>query len=198
MITCIFDTETTGLPNKAFAPDDPKQARIMQIAAVLIDKDFNLLGQFCVYLKPENWPVIHSKAFEAHGITEAICREKGVDAIEAMRLFDAFVSAADLTLAFNLKFDLQLIDIEIARQVWPIKYDWENESQYRCLMCILTPVMKLTRANGAAKWPNLGEAYEWATGEKMGKAHDALADVQATVKVWKAIQERGVLLNEET
>jgi DNA polymerase-3 subunit epsilon len=197
MITCIFDTETTGLPNKALAPDDPKQARIMQIAAILIDDEFKQVGQFCVYIKPENWPVVHSKAFEAHGITEELCREKGVDARDALRVFDMFVTASDRVLAFNLKFDSQLIDIEMARQSWPWRFGWETDSKFICPMCALTPVMKLTRANGAAKWPNLGEAYTWATGKTMEKAHDALVDVQATAEVWKAIIERKVLENEE-
>ena len=187
MITCIFDTETTGLPNKNLPVDHPDQARIVQLAALLLSDD-NEVGCFYSRFQPDAWPPIHPKAYEAHKLSVLDCADCGISAAVALQVFNSFVGVADVVVAHNYKFDVQLIDIELGRamiQLPPAKPSY-------CTMEALTPIMGLRRANGAPKWPNLAEALEFcAPGTVFDKAHDALADVRATAKVWKWLNANG-------
>lgn len=191
MITLVFDTETTGFPSKTLPADHPNQARIMQIAMLLLDGDTEV-GCFYGHLYPSSWPTPHSAATAAHGITVENCTRLGVSAASAMAVFDNFVNAADKVIAHNLKFDSQMIDIECGLLSNPVKYDWTSKS-FGCTMEILTPIMGLKRANGAAKWPNLAEALDFCEkGAVIENAHDALGDVRATAKVWRHLVNLGL------
>ena len=191
MITLVFDTETTGFPSKTLPVDHPNQARIMQIAMLLLDGDKEV-GCFYGHMFPSNWPTPHSAATAAHGITVENCERLGVSVAHALAVFDSFVNAADKVVAHNLKFDSQLIDIECGLLSSPIKYDWTAKS-FGCTMEILTPLMGLKRANGAPKWPNLGEALDFCEkGAVIDNAHDALSDVRATAKVWRHLVNLGL------
>lgn len=189
MISLIFDTETTGFPFKNIPPDHHEQARIMQIAMVLIDGDSEI-GSFYAKLQPDEWPVVNPGASAAHGLTTELCERHGVTQRAALQMFESFVSVADAVVAFNLAFDSQMLDIEIALQNMSQTYDWSKHPFY-CAMKPLTSVMGLTRANGQPKWPKLSEAYAYCcNGSIIDKAHDALGDVRATTKVWKYLLDK--------
>lgn len=191
MITLVFDTETTGFPSKTLPADHPNQARIMQIAMLLLDGEQEV-GCFYSHFAPVKWPTPHSAATAAHGITLERCEQLGVFSGHALNIFDGFLNAADKVVAHNLKFDAQLIDIECGLIMSPIKYDWTAKS-FACTMEILTPIMGLKRANGAPKWPNLAEALDFCEkGAVIDNAHDALGDVRATAKVWQYLVRNGL------
>jgi len=191
MLSLIFDTETTGLPSKTLPPDHPAQARVMQLAMVLMDDDKEV-GCFYSRFMPDEWPTVHPKAYEAHGLTVGACAQCGIEQRIGLELYNQWVDIADNIVAHNYKFDTQLIDIEAGVLV----IERLNHKPTFCTMEILTPVMKLTRANGAPKWPNLAEALDYCyPGTKIEKAHDALGDVRATAKVWRHIVKNNVGFN---
>lgn len=162
----------------------------MQIAMLLLE-DGKEVGCFYSNIFPMNWPVPHSAATAAHGITTEKCRDTGVSMKAALAVFDQMVNVADVIVAHNLKFDAQMLDIEMGLLADSIKYDWAAPS-FKCSMELLTPIMGLTRKNGAAKWPNLTEALAYCcAGEAITNAHDALGDVRATAKVWQWLVANG-------
>lgn len=190
----IFDTETTGLPSKTLPPDDPGQARIMQIAMLMVE-DGKEVGSFYTRLMPDNWPATHPKAFEAHGLSHIDCSRSGINQSVALQVFEEFYEAADKVVAHNLAFDSQLIDIELALQNKSCIYDWKDESKVACTMMLFTPLVKAKRANGQIKWPTLQETLNFCCpGQVIEKAHDALGDVRATAKVWSWFQANAVTL----
>lgn len=192
MISLIFDTETTGFPFKNIPPDHHAQARVMQIAMVLMDGD-NEIGNFYAKLLPDEWPAVNAGASAVHGLTAELCEKHGVSQHTALQVFESFVNAADVAVAFNLAFDSQMLDIEIALNNMSQMYDW-NKPPFYCAMKPLTPIMGITRANGQPKWPKLSEAYAYCcNGATIDKAHDALGDVRATAKVWKYLLDKGIV-----
>jgi DNA polymerase-3 subunit alpha len=50
-------------------------------------------------------------------------------------------------------------------------------------------------SNGAFKWPSLSELYLKMTGEEFdpNKAHDALADTEATMTSYFKLKEKGII-----
>lgn len=191
MLTLVYDTETTGLPIRSLPVDDLNQARIVQLAMVLMADDKEV-GCFYSRFQPVDWPNIHPKAFEAHGLTPEDCEYCGTGAELAMRLYQQWCDLADNIVAHNIAFDEQLINIEGGRANLGVI----RKPQF-CTMKMLTPIMGLKRANGAAKWPNLAEALMHCYKEEHQKAHDALADVRATAKLWRWIVNNHIPLDQQ-
>lgn len=178
----IFDTETTDLYNNLIPQDHPKQARVVQLAAVLLDKDFNELNQFSVLIKPDNW-IIQPGAAKAHGIAQEKCEQSGVDIALALELFCSFVLQAKYIIGHNVKFDINLIGAEMFRQgINGVRFD-----KAICTMLTMTNICKLNNPKrpNSFKWPKLTEAYKHCFGSEFAKAHDALADVKACGAVFK-------------
>lgn len=185
MITLVVDTETTGLPMKGIPASDPKQARVLQFGAVLLQDSKEVA---CLYTKlfPDNWPEIHPAALNAHGITLADCQATGIGQKQALAVLDEFVEAADIVVAHNYKFDYQMLTIE-----YELQGRLFAPKKHACTMELMTPICKLTKSNGQEKWPNLAEAATHVGYVSTAKAHDALADVKACVSIWKWLVANG-------
>ncbi len=180
----IFDTETTGFPSKGLSRNDPRQARICQLAFVLLDKNFRCLEQFSSFIKPDGW-TISAGASQATGITDEMCREKGKPMAQIIPILEhAITYNATKVVAHNIALDSRLVDIESQQYT----YDW-NHPRMVCTMQLMTPICKLPSKRMTHKWPKLIEAYEYLFGEKFDGAHDALADVIATARVFRWLVE---------
>lgn len=192
----IFDTETSDLPNPKIPLTARNQGRIIQLAWLLLDQEFNELDSYKEYLKINGEFDINPKAAERNGITAVLCDEKGVDRKEAMaRLlkasWDLSTDTQVLMIAFNLWFDSQLVttELQIAKSILP--YDWTKGF---CPMLALTPICKLPHPRGwkgKYKWPKLQEAHVKIFGHEFEGAHDALADVRATARLFRWLVENG-------
>lgn len=178
----VFDTETSDLPKFDRDPADKCQPHVVQLAAILCDKRFDEVASFNALIKPNNW-IISSGAQNAHGISLDKCKEEGIDIKDALRVFHSFSKLASKYIAFNIKFDAFLLDCECAR-LMADPFDWSN--QY-CVMLASTPICKLPAKNGrnGFKWPKLCEAYQHFFNEGFDNAHDAMADVRATARIYR-------------
>lgn len=187
MISLVVDTETTGFPTNDIAPDHPAQARVKQIAMLLLDGDEEV-GSFHAKLVPSNWPVTHAGAIAAHGITDEVCARHGVSQSAAIRVLQSFTDVADCIVSYNWRFDSKMLDVEIAllgaSQVLIPSY---------CTMELMTPVMKLTKVNGSLKYPRLSEAIKYCCPNHVLKdEHDALSDARMCSKIWIWIIKNGI------
>lgn len=189
MKTLLFDTETTTLPNDALSPEDPNQARIMQLAMMLMNDD----KEIAVYkslVMPNNWGPVHPKAYEAHRLTIEQCDEFGVNIDLVLQMFGYFYELCDVAVAFNKDFDIKLLEIEYCRQAGVMP----RHKPYYCAMKPMTTIVGLKQeGSNRPKWPKLKEAYKFVTGEELEGAHDALSDVRGTGKVWSYIIQNGIV-----
>lgn len=184
----IFDTETSDLPKPALPLDHRNQARIVQLGFVVLDKTLEETVSFKSYVKINGKFDISDGAAERHHITAEVCNKDGIEIEEVIRQF--FSHNAEKFIAFNVWFDRQLIDIECGL-IGCESVDWDKKAF--CAMLTMTNICKIPhpRWRGKFKWPKLQEAYRYCFNEDFSNAHDALADVRATARIFKWLVEKG-------
>ena len=182
----IFDTETSGLPNKFLPPNDANQARVVQLAAVMLDSTYKEVASLNCLIRPEGFN-ISKEAENIHGISKVKAMQFGVSSVSAIKLFVEFAKGAHKIIAHNIKFDKTLLDIEFSNH--NITFAW-MESKMFCTMLSTTNICKLPKkVNGGFKWPKLSEAYRHFFNEELVNGHDALTDVRATARIFKHLVE---------
>ena len=185
----IFDTETTGFPLKGVSPSHPGQARIVQLAWLLLDEKFQEVEHYNQLFKLSPETKISEGAQAAHGKSWEDCNLRGVSPREGVEQFLQLTTKSSLLIAHNFAFDVQLIEIE--RVVHNLGHLFCTP--HYCTMEATTPICKLpNRWKGKSyKWPKLQEAYQHCYGHQFDGAHDALADVRATAQVFKWLVDNG-------
>jgi DNA polymerase-3 subunit epsilon len=191
-IYCIFDTETTGLIDRKKKLDDPSQARIVQLAALLCDEQGNDLEELNLIAKPDGWTVPEFVA-SIHGLTTEICEAKGVPMPEILAKFNAMKAKCTDRVAYNISFDKTMLMRE--ELAYGITHDSENKTSL-CVMEMAKPICKMPATSKMKDWdintfkpPKLKEAYKYFFGEEFERAHDAMNDVRACKKIFFHIGE---------
>lgn len=191
----IFDTETSGFPSASIPATHPDQARIVQLAWLLLDEEFKERASFCSLIRISPSVKIHEGAHKAHGISEKDCYEYGIEQEAAISPFFQLAERCKV-IAHNLKFDYQMMQIEYEILMRSSYYHFPSEF---CTMQAMTPICKLPFANSKRgyggqqyKWPTLQEAHQHCFGEEFEGAHDALADVRACARVFKWLKEKQI------
>ena len=186
----FFDTETSGLFDFKAPATAKHQPHVAQIGMVLTDENFNIKAKWDTLIEPVDaagipWEM-DEEAQKIHGISVEDCKAFGIPIRTAMVLMRDYRRCAQVHVAYNEKFDRGMIEAETHRLGGN---SFLGGARF-CPMLALTPILKIPGPYGF-KWPKLAEAYKWATdGGVMEKAHDAMADILATVTVVKAIKER--------
>ena len=180
----IYDTETTGFPLAGVSHNNPNQARIVQLAWLVLDEHLDEVACFSSLVKPVGSFKINPGAQAAHGISNDMCVRYGLPAKEVMDLLHSARKQCKSDIAHNIKFDRQLLDIEDKHAYGYPVYSISTLKEV-CTMELMTPICKLppTGNRSGYKWPKLTEAYKYVTGQELKGAHDALADVRGCVEV---------------
>lgn len=194
----VIDTETTGLPDWHQPSEDPRQARIMELAALLYD-DGRLVEAHCWLIQPESdpslaWPNLQAEAFATHGIAVEQCILHGHRWDQVWGVFGSMIRTSDRWVAFGANFDARMIRIELKRRDPEIAALFKTQS-YICAMKQATELIRLppTAAMHAAgrhypKTASLGESFEYFVGRKFEQQHRALIDALATARVYAAVR----------
>lgn len=192
-----YDTETTGLPLWDKPSEDPAQPRIVQLAAELFDDDTgNTLAGMNLIIKPDGW-TIPAEIEELTGITNEMANLVGVPIKVALDAFMEMWRCSTLRTAHNESFDMRMVRIELMRvdgYGQEIADEWKAAPAFctqakSTKILNLPPTEKMLRAGRKhAKSPNLAEAYEFFTGEKLEGAHNAAVDLMACKKVFFGIK----------
>lgn len=183
----LFDTETTGFFNKSLPLDHPDQARVIQLAAILCNKDFVDMGSLYTLIKPDGWTITPG-AQAAHGITMEQCHEYGVPIREVLSLFECMVFRAKYYVGHNIPFDMDMVGNEYA-VVSGTNIGWGSSF---CTMRLMTDICKLPgKFPGKYKWPKLQEAYKVAFSRTFEGAHNALEDIKATKDIFRWLVTNG-------
>lgn len=179
----IFDTETTGFAHYGKPAGDSAQPHMIQFAAALYDPATNSVIQKAEYLiRTVDGSPVPTKAAEVHGITTEILERDGVaPELTYEHLRELFFRVTRIV-AFNVKFDSLVLRAFCAKLGRP---DLLAGKSIHCAMLEMKDILKIPGKFGDYKWPSLAEAYAFVTGgEEIENAHDALADVEATVVVY--------------
>ena len=158
-----FDVETTGT--------DTSKDAIIQLAAVKFDKDFNRLDSYCCYVKPMEDFEIAPGALEKHGLTKEFILDNGMPSNGVMEVFNAFCKDCDMLSYNGNTFDIKFIDKEMKAAGIEFSLDrvFYDSMKYEIM---LHP-------------RHLENVYKNYTGRDLDDAHNALADVNATIEVFK-------------
>lgn len=190
----VFDTETTGVPKNYKAPltDVDNWPRLVQLAwAVHCEKTMARLFEGNVIVKPVGF-TIPQEASDIHGITHKQAEEDGIDLIIAITLFNACMSLCDTVVGHNLSFDEKIIGAEMVRtSLFPEKMDRKKI----CTMMASTKFCGLPAKNGGNgfKWPKLEELHQKLFDSTFDGAHNAMNDVDATVRCFYGLKKEGVI-----
>lgn len=193
----IADTETTGFFNEAHPPGSPIQPHICQLGAQLCTEEGRVVMEMNMLLKPHHWGV-PKEAEAVHGISTALCEQYGLGAVTVMKLFSQMVKRAKGLVCHRAFFDRGMIHTELIRVEAANELLWFIELPTFCTMegnikiMNLPPTEKMLRAGrNNPKTPNLQDAHEFYCGTKFDDAHDAMADVNATRRVFFAMKKLG-------
>jgi len=200
MKALVYDTETSGLPLFNEPSEDPRQPHIVQLGARLVDLETRkAISTIDVIIKPDGW-TIPAEVAAVHGITTELAGDVGVPENLALQMLMAMWERCDVRIAHNETFDQRIIRIGLKRAtIAPLmgrSDDWkagaaECTARMSTSICNLPPTPKMIAARrNHPKTPNLGEAFEFFTGNKLEGAHSALVDVDACLAVYFAIKDR--------
>jgi DNA polymerase-3 subunit epsilon len=172
----FFDVETTGL--------NVIRDRIVQIALVKLRKNGQPPEEFSTLINP-GIP-ISEESMAIHGITPKDLANKPVFSQVAQKIYD-FIGNADLAGYNSNRFDVPMLMEEFAR------VGMELDLSRRRLIDVQRIFYKMEPRT-------LKAAYRFYCNGEMEDAHDALADVRATIAVFKgqiSVYEGKDLLDEE-
>lgn len=190
----FFDTETTGIPDRAakWDIDFADYPHIVQLAWLHGCKVESHI------IRPEGWE-IPEDAEAVHGITMEYALEHGEPFILVIEQFINDCHEAGLLCGHNIHFDTSIIKANILRELGREYYDAEGveDALYKGKRIdTMRPTMKWVdarMANGRLKFPNLTELYSRCFPGETFPAHDALEDVKAVARCLPVIVEAGLV-----
>lgn len=179
---------------------DPRRDRPSQFAAIRTDAEFNEIGEpLTLYCKPADDYLPHPQACLITGITPQTARRRGLPETEFAARINAEMSVAGTcALGYNsLRFD-----DEVSRQLFyrnfldPYAREWQNGNSRWDLIDVVRAFHAL-RPEGI-EWPKRDdgatsfrlEDLSAANGIEHSGAHDALADVRATIALARLLRSR--------
>lgn len=168
----FFDVETTGLNRTA--------DRVVQIAWMLTDRRGNISSKQNFVVKPEGY-TIPPQASAIHGIDTLSAMRFGKSAFEVLSNFAADARKATIVVGHNVAFDLGIAGADIRRHGIDLSF---NDKIQICTMRSSTGWCRIPKTNGVPgyKFPRLEELHHRLFGHDFEHAHDAMADVEATMR----------------
>ncbi len=187
-----YDLETSGT--------EPRWDRIVQFAGMRTDGELEPVGDpWCTYVNLPDDVLPNPAATLITGITPELSRSEGIAEWRALsRINKLFSEPGTCVVGYNnLRFDDEFVRYGLYRNLMdPYAREWQNGNSR-------WDIIDLVRAAGALRpdgieWPidEAGlpvyrlEALAAANGLEHGNAHDALADVRATVALARLIKEK--------
>lgn len=189
----VFDTETTGFINKK-ETDLDKQPRIVQFAWILWElKDgiFTEEKRVDILINPK-MPIPYASS-QVHHIYDIDIKNAPFIETQLEEILE-LINTPDIIIGHNIEYDESMVKLELKRL--------EKEYMYKPKQVICT--MKTTvdfcsiRWNGERfKYPKLGELHKKLFWEYFIWAHDALTDVEATLRCFIELVNNSTIKIEE-
>lgn len=190
---CVWDTETTGFPVKEGTLD--QQPYIVQFAAIVweIDDDGNYTEKerHNILIKPRI-PIPFSSS-QVHGLYDKDV-EDAPYIEEVMDKIIKVLNGADVSSGHNISFDETVLNYELDRIGRSGEY---TPNQVICTMKSSKEYCKLQGRGFSYKPPKLAELHKFLFNEWFEGAHDAMIDVEATMRSLVELIKRDVIQVEK-
>lgn len=192
----IFDIETTGLPKSYDVVPEilSNWPFIVSIGYVLYDKEHKLVANKELLLKQKK--KIPQKATEVHGITNEMCKEKGLEPKIVFEHFQELERMSRVIISHNLEFDLPILQAEFLRNGLPKPF--QNHIQF-CTMVNSTNFVQLPSYHtNQYKYPKLVELFSkcFSTENQIvaiEEQHNAVMDAMLAAMSFFKMKELGVI-----
>ena len=195
MKVLIFDTETTGLPERNASIMDPtKWPHVIQLSYILydtelkmmIDKKDNLIKiPLNVTITPESEAI--------HHISRVMCDADGIPILEALNMFNKALDLCDVIVGHNLSFDKRLLMVESIRlnKYQRFTVNGIKKPEY-CTMKETVNFCKIEAINSTTgemyyKYPTLSELHYKLFGTEPKGTHNALSDVLICLRCYQKL-----------
>ena len=185
----VFDVETSRFLSPNYPADHPRQGRVLQVAALLLDDDFMERGNFCYFVDVDEKLEISESAYEAHGITVAKCKKYGVPMELPLMSLDRFFKLSDHTVAHNHIFDAKHIAYEDMVHFGDVR---ANRLDFKNKVCTMTLSRKIVTIDDK-RCVSLSNVHFHLFGEKLPEVHDALFDCRNTAKILQELVKRNFI-----
>ncbi len=177
-IVLFIDTETTGL--------NPTTDEVIQVWCILSEyctetHSVSDLATINIEINP-TCEEIHPKATEVHGKTKEMLKDKRWFKHYANFIF-SILATADIIVGHNIKYDIGMLMWEFKRIGLPEKRIQQlQEKETQCTMQARTKLRW-------GRWPKLDVLHQELFNESFEWAHDAMADIVATKRIWVKMKE---------
>lgn len=177
---------------------NPRVDRPCQFAGLRTDSDLNVIDDpLIIYSKQSNDYLPHPEACLITGITPQHANKKGVCESSFIQSIQAEMQHPGTCVVGynNIRFDDEITRHCLYRNLFdPYEHEWRNNNSRWDLIDVMR-LMCALRPDGI-KWPTDDEgspvfrleALTQANGIEHGMAHDALADVEATIALAKRVK----------
>lgn len=185
-LTLVLDCETNGLAINPYCryTEVDNWPRIAEFAWVVVNGQWEEVLTENTLIKPEGWTIPKTAFFVDNGMSTERCAAEGKPIRQVMDRFLNILSKVNRVVIYNVAFDKPVVFAELLRLGMPIPKDTE----FYCAKLGATDILKLPgRKPGEYQWPKLSAAFRYFKGHDFDGAHGALADVRATVEVYKSI-----------
>ena len=190
----VFDTETTWFINKK-TPDLTAQPYIVQFAGIvgeLKNGKFTEIERINQFIKPKI--SIPYDASQVHHIYD-IDVKNAPNIEEKIEDFLHLINSCDAIIGHNIEYDEDMIKLELRRLQKEYLY---QPKQVVCTMKTTVDFCALKGNGERFKYPKLSELYKTLFWEYFIGAHDAIVDVEATLKAFLELEKRWVLQLKKT
>ena len=195
-----YDYETFGI--------NPKTSRISQFAAIRTDLNLNKIEEFMFYCKPTNDCLPSPQACAITGITPQVCEDRGFIEHEFIsKINTEFSKPGTCVVGYNSnQFDDEFTRYTLYRNFLdPYAWHWKNNNSRWDLLDVVR-MCYAHKKNSSLKWvhDDYGkpifklDRLSIANGIEHSNAHDALADVRATIEIARKIKETQPKFYEHT
>lgn len=189
----VFDTETTWFLNKK-DPALSAQPSIIQFAGIiweLYEWKYKELDRKNILINP--WYSIPFDASKVHHIYDIDVKEKPKMNDEIDTIMN-FISEADILVGHNIEYDESMLLIELQRYQ---KQHLYHPDQVICTMKLSVDFCELQGNWERFKYPKLSELHKKLFWEYFSGAHDAMLDVEATLKCFLELEKLWVIVLQE-
>lgn len=189
----VFDTETTWFINKK-EPSLEVQPHIVQFAWILWEiKDGKFVEEKKVNILINPKSPIPYAASQVHHIYDIDVKNAPFieDLIEEII---SYINDPDIIIWHNIEYDIDMIKLELKRLNLEYKF---NPKQIICTMKTTVDYCALEWNWNRFKYPKLWELHKKVFWEYFIWAHDALVDVEATLRCFIELQKNKIIKIEE-
>ena len=180
----VFDTETTGLPERnASIKDTEKWPYIIQLSFICFDtSNNNIIKKYDNYIKIKSTIELTDEIKKLTNIDETNI-ENGVPIKEALTEFNKYMNISNLIVAHNVSFDKRVIMVECFRN--KIKQQFVKFNYNKQIRIDEYLTMKNNRhLFENKKYPKLIELHKKIFDEDVNNLHNSFVDILVTLRCY--------------